>query len=355
MDEVSLLITQKLETMVENPEPALIRSKSKAMSALFPYAMFLEQGGQRRMVDAISHTARAARPGKFMWYHAKPFVTAMFNKPNPPSLTWVLGLISPRVWQDEPQDKDVIAGQVVVASAVSRLGQGGWSVADELLRIAFVDSIHPHIPHGFPWRPKSTAGDLTQQVEALGDIRILKSYLLLVWSKWGPIDDQSGGFSEMRTSIREHFSGIGMGHHREDLVERLDYILQELDWTYRMERREGFRGGATQRKGHCEEFKRVLLEVDEEAVNTLTRMSLTLTRFGSLTPTDAYRIPPDVRVRSAPPVSLISYSGNLGLLSPAIYLVCTSASIVVTIPRSPSRLHTVPISPVVYNTLLELP
>ena len=343
--------------MVEDPDLEMINSKRKAISSLFPYAVFLEQGGQRRMVNAISRTARAMRSGKFMWHRVQPFITTMFNKPNPPSLNWVLGLISPRVpLYDEPRGKNMVARRVVAALTVSNPEEGSWSVAGELLRIAFIDSLHPDIPHGFPWQPKSTVGDLTDRVRALGDIGILKSYLFLIWSRWGPIDDQSGGLAEMQMLIREDLYGVRMGCHREDLIKRLDVVLQELDWAYRMEREEGMRGGATQRKGQCEELKKVLLEVDAEAVNTLTRKPTSFTRFRPLTPADTCRIPPNLCVRSASPSSLISCLGNLGLLSPTNHTVCKSASVVaVMFSHSPSHLRAGPISPGACTTQLELP
>ena len=33
----------------------------------------------------------------------------------------------------------------------------------------------------------------------------------------------------MRYSIWEDFSGVGVGHHRGDLVHRLDYVITRLD------------------------------------------------------------------------------------------------------------------------------
>ena len=39
----------------------------------------------------------------------------------------------------------------------------------------------------------------------------------------------SSGFDEMQISIREDFGGTEMGHHRVDLVRRLDYVLERLD------------------------------------------------------------------------------------------------------------------------------
>jgi len=256
--------------MVEDPNQDSIRSKRKAVSALFPFAVFLEQGGRRGMVDVISRIAKASDSGKFMWYHVKPFVVTMFDKSNPPSLNWVLGLISPCLhWHDGPHGENTIAVRETAASAVSHSGEVDRGVVDRLLHIAFI---------GFP-RPPSygsseqigTGGDI-RQVRALGDIGILKSYLLLIWSEWGSIDDQSGGFAEMQASIREDFSGIGMGRHREDLIERLDHIIQKLH----LEQNPGFGledyvRMVQRAMGQYTELKRVMLEVDGEAVGALTR------------------------------------------------------------------------------------
>lgn len=69
--------------------------------------------------------------------------------------------------------------------------------------------------------------NVARQVQALGDIDILKSYLLLVWSEWDHLP--SCGFCMMCTLIEEDFGGIGMGCHQEDLIKHLDYILGQLD------------------------------------------------------------------------------------------------------------------------------
>ena len=214
--------------MVEGVDPNPIHSKRKAISVLLPYAVFLEQSGEQRMVDAISHAVRATRPKIFIWYHVKPFIAAMFKKPNPPSLNWVLGLISPHMpWDDKLYDENMVARQ---ASSASHEGLVSWTVADELLHMAFTDSLQPHIPEGFLGRPEGTGGGIIHQVRGLGSIQILKSYLLLAWSEWSLIDNQSGGLAEMQRSIQEDFCGIWMVWHRKDLIKRLDHILVTLNW-----------------------------------------------------------------------------------------------------------------------------
>ena len=298
LDEVTLLIAQKLESMAEIPDPRLVKPARKAIGALFPYAVSLVQGGQQRMADAISHAASASRSDKFMWHRVGPFITGMFKRQNPPSLTWVLGLISTRVyWRDEPHDKSMVATRAAAASAASSPEGVCWSVVDELLHIAFTSGLqeeHEHLQ-----RPDGTGKDITHQVRALGDTELLKSHLILALSDWCPIYDWSSRPANILTSIREDFSGVGVGCHREDLIKRLAELERACDIHF----------GRTM--GRYEEFKRVLLEVDGEATNILTRTPLVLVRFGLLTPVDTYRIALDFHVCSPSLVSMIS-SRNYG-------------------------------------------
>ena len=198
LDEVSRLITLELEGMAERADPNSIRRKRKAISALFPLAILLARRRQGSMLDAFSRVARASDSGEFMWHHTKPFIVTLFDMPNPPPLNWVLGLISPGVlWHDRPHHDSVATWGVVtpLSTEVDR------SVVDMLLRIAFVASLRPHIPPELSGRSKGTEGHIVRQVRAIGDIEILRSYLLLVWSEWDCIDDQSEGLAEMQISI----------------------------------------------------------------------------------------------------------------------------------------------------------
>jgi len=267
---VSLLITQKLESMIGRPNQDSICSKCKAVSALFPFEVFLEQSGQRGMIDAISRIAKASDSGRFMWYHVKPFVTTMFGKSNPPSINWILRLISPCLnWHDGPRGEDVVDMRVATTSAIARTGEISQDAVDRLLRVAFLG--FPRPPYGSSAQQVGTGEDI-RQVRALGDIGILKSYLLFVWLEWGSIDDQYGGFTEMQRLIREDFGGIGSGGHRDDLIKRLDHVIQRLN----LDRNPGFGLDGYMRTvqramGQYMELRRVVLEVDGEVVNVLTR------------------------------------------------------------------------------------
>jgi hypothetical protein len=44
-----------------------------------------------------------------------------------------------------------------------------------------------------------------------------------------PSSHLSGGFYEMQISIQEDFGGVGMEHHRADLLKRLDHVIRRLD------------------------------------------------------------------------------------------------------------------------------
>jgi len=167
------------------------------------------------------------------------------NTQSPPSLHLIAILASPHVsWHDKPYDGSMVAKWAAAALAVPYTEEVGQNVVDTLLHIASVDSLRPHIPIDvWTWlkkqpslspecsgRSRGSSGDVVRRVRAFGDAEILKSYLLLVWSEWDHIDDgQSGGLAEMETSIREDFGGIAMGPHRQDLIERLDRVLGQLD------------------------------------------------------------------------------------------------------------------------------
>ena len=138
----------------------------------------------------------------------------------------------------------MVARWAAAASAAPYTEEIGQSVVDTLLHIASVDFLRPHIPVDI-WtllkkqpplppeclgRSRGSSRDVVLQIRALGDIEILKSYLLLILSEWDHIDDQLlGGLTEMKVSIREDFGGIKMQRHRRDLIKRLDHVLGQLD------------------------------------------------------------------------------------------------------------------------------
>ena len=134
-------------------------------------------------------------------------------------------------------------------------------MVDEVLRLAFIT----------PGPPTGTEVPAIRQVRALGDTGILRSYLLILWSRWTYVEYRHEDFAEMQISIWECFGGIGMWCHREYLIERLDNLI-------RWEPAERTGQAAEQ----CRELKRLFLEVDEAAEKILTRTPPWLIHSGLL-------------------------------------------------------------------------
>jgi hypothetical protein len=287
MERVSNLITQKLEIIAEAPggDPA-VESKRKAISSLFPYAVRLERDGQRGMIDAITRLASKSTSGGFMWYHIGPFVTTWLNESNSSPDQKIIFAAPYIWWNEESCTQNTVAKWAAAALAIPYSEEVGRSVVDVVLQIAYSDRLRPHIPiEIWAWlkrqpslppvclgRFMSTTQDVVRHIRGLGDIELLKSYLLVVWSEWDFLYPFS--LPEMEIVIREEFHGIVMWRHREDLIERLDYVLGQLDQDldYFKRHRPGFGEiNIACGKEQYGRLKEVLVEVDEVAMKTLSR------------------------------------------------------------------------------------
>jgi hypothetical protein len=117
------------------------------------------------------------------------------------------------------------------------------SVIDALLQIAYNDTFRSHNPIDI-WtrierRPSlpplckgrflRTSSSVVLHIRGLGDIEILKSYLLLNWSERSYLCES--GLTEMEITIRKEICRIVMRRHREDPTGRLDHVLERLDRT----------------------------------------------------------------------------------------------------------------------------
>jgi len=263
-----------------------IRSKRKAVTALFAYAVRRERDGDGGMIDVLLDVIRLRA------FTIGPQITALFNEGSPDSLNRVIALVSPYA----PWDSRVFhSGTVTHRWATAVLGvpyteEIGRSAVDAVLQIASIASLQPYIPVGVwallkeqPSLPpvclgqaRGTTACVVRGVRKLRDIEILKSYLFLVWSEWYAIHPE--GYTDMCASIREDFCGIGMVGHRKNLLERLEHVLRQLGQglgNYQQYHRL---------KRQYKELKGVLLEVDKEATEVLTRTPSGLTNlFDSLT------------------------------------------------------------------------
>ena len=283
MEHILSHIIQKLESVVATADRDQIFSKRKAISALFPYAILLEQEGDQGMVDAILSAARASHFGKFMWNRTNPYIIPLFDKQSPPSLDRVVALASPHVtWDTMLDGTNAVVRWAAAASAVPYTEEVGQSVVDALLQIVSITSLRSHIPIDlWTWLkrrpslpPISQGQKLVRRPEAihyirgLGDIEILKSFFLLMFSEWNYFYDS--GMYEIETSIREDFSGIHMQEHRKDLRRQLDRVLEQLDRGLEYIKQQKplmDKIEVEMMKDRHKVLRSALLEVDKEDVN----------------------------------------------------------------------------------------
>ena len=259
--------------MAEAEDYHPLQSKRKAISALLPYAIWQDRDGRPEMLVAILHVVRISKMQPFVWHHIRPFVGTLVSDASPNAVV----LMSPHLFRDSTKDKEGLVQRWVAAtSAATYTEEVGQSVVDMLLQIASEDKLVPYIPADlWSWLTKrpslppicrgrflGTRGSIVEVVRALKDTEVLKSYLLLVWSEWDYLYD--GGFYKMCTSIREDFGRNGMGHHRVDLIQRLDHVLEQIDHGPEHPAQRDFRMWG--KKDQYQKLRETLLEINIEAI-----------------------------------------------------------------------------------------
>jgi hypothetical protein len=307
--------------MIEAEGAEELYSKRKAFATLLPYAIWQERDGRSEILNAFTRAARASRVCGFTWERAEQFSITLLSGASPRAVA----LASPHIYWDA---WDLIPQWAAKVSAAPHTEGVARSVVEGLFQIASEDELLSQLP-GDVWswltgrpslppfcqrRRAGTRAHVVEIVRALNDIEILKSYFFVTWSEWGQL--KSRGFIEMCTAIREDFGGIGMRHHRADLIQRLVYILRQLD------------RGLEYLKQHNPELKSKHLETMKKQYRTLEEVLLEVenrkspsivTLFCRLTPAEMYRISRNVYVRSSAPVSIVSLwisSRFLALFSP---------------------------------------
>ena len=162
------------------------------------------------------------------------------------------------------------------ASALPYTDDVGGSVVVGLLKMASIDQSLSHIPTvAWDWlnkRPVLTpecaallpgsTKRVIQTIQRLGGVRLIASYLCLIWSEDHEICYSNT--SAMHRLIREELGGIGAVGYRTDLIRRVDHVLLQLDRSSQ---------GDWRTKEKYEKFRRELLEVDEKATKILTGTS----------------------------------------------------------------------------------
>lgn len=285
IDDISALISQKLKDMIRIADPDLIYFKHKAITAFFPWAVCHEWNGQREVLDTLLHAARTSGRQGFMWHCIELLVTRLLTEESTIFWKQVVVLASPYLpWQEFTNSKHLTKLWVAATHAIPYTDDVGRCIVDTLLLIGSQSSLRSHLPVDvWSWlkrrpslppicigRSLGTERDSVQAFRGLGDTETLTSYLLLVWSEW---DGILSGFEEMQTSIREDFSGIGMWHHRKELLQRLDHILEQLEGGF--ENLQQYKPSLAEThiwvaKAQYEELREVLLEADREALTSET-------------------------------------------------------------------------------------
>jgi hypothetical protein len=209
-----------------------------------------------------------------MWHQVGQYISGLFHKASPRALVLVLPHIP---WGQVTNRDDLIQRWAAAAFAIPYTEEVAQSVVVTLFQIASEEELLPYIPINiWSWLTKQpplppvclgrhvgTRAHVVKAVRALNDIEVLKSYFLLIWSEWNVWGyGYRSGFSDMRISIQEDFGGIGMRHHRADLVRHLNHVLRQLD------------RGLEYLKQHNPEFNEVHLEGMKDQYQNLRGMLL---------------------------------------------------------------------------------
>ena len=300
--------------MAEAEDRGSLRFKLPAIAALLPYAVWEERDGRPEMFDAFLHAARTSWVGWLPQCCVSQFASTLLSEASPRAIAFASSHI---LWGQLTDGRDLIERWAATASTLPYTEEIAQGVVDTLLQIASEKELEPYIPAGIwswltrqPSLPPICRGRyagkslyVLRAVQALKNLEVLKSYLLLVWSEWENyrwVD----WLDEAHTSIRESFGGIEMGDHRADLVQRLDDILKQLDHgleyfkQHDPEVEEIYLG---ERKGQYTRLKEVLLDVGRRTSFPTTSL------FRTLTLTEGYATSPDVHSRSSSPVPVGSH------------------------------------------------
>jgi hypothetical protein len=184
--------------------------------------MFLERDGQPEMFDVVLCTVRASRLWEFVLYRIESYIATHLEKSSLPSLEKFIAFASHDITYPIRYGRPTVARWAVAVLAVPYTEEIGQSVVDAMLSIALYDTLRlqipvdiwvllrkrPSLPPVCSGRTYGTSGDVARHIRELGDLEILKSYLLLVWSEWDCL--YPSGADEIKLLIREDFCGIGM-------------------------------------------------------------------------------------------------------------------------------------------------
>jgi len=320
-----------------------IRSKYKAINALLPYAALQEHDGKPEMLDAFLCAFRASKMLEFRWLYSRNHTGTLFSKASPHGII----LVSPHInWGSLEDGGDLVQQWAAVTSAVPYTEELAQSIVDTLLQIAYYNQLLPHIPTNiWLWLNKQpslhptssgryygTQLPVVKAIRELKDIKIIKSYFLLVWSEWDYLTDDA--FNESCISICEDFSEAWSGWHWTELIQHLDHILTQLGQglEHLQQHNPNLTGDNFQK---MEDQYRKLKDILVEAVTGVSYSMITLPRM--LTQVDMYRISCNIHVCTPTPMSIALYLEPSALPTPSPSLVTwTLMHLFIEHPATPS-------------------
>ena len=218
---------------------AMIKSKRKVFTTLFPYVVSGGLGEQNKMFSAFLDLAGTWGRSGLMWPRIEPFLSTLLDEGSLSKRAAIL--ISPHLpwWQfrnggrliqllteaaSEVPDADDVVDQSIVDTLLQvacwkppLIPAGMWSWLNRRPNL-------PPVCSGRYWGSKQA---VVRMVRGLEDTEILTSYLLVVWSEWDFLMPK--GFAEMCASIQEDFNGQERSQHRKVLLDRLDQITGKLE------------------------------------------------------------------------------------------------------------------------------
>ena len=292
--------------------------KSEPIGALFSYAVRQERGGEAGLFDVILDFVKV----NFRRYLSSvSFLDSMGPGPFTHASPRAIILATPHLDLERESlslVQDLIPKWVAAVSVAPHTEEFAGNVVDALLQIAANPDLRSLIPADVwlwlnerPSLPSESRGrlmggrhDIFWTVRGLKNIGVLTSYLTLVWPM-----NSDGDFAEMQMSVREDFNGIGAGRHRAELIQRVDDVLGESDWE-----------PGDYRRIQSREIKETLRELDREATEILNRMPHSFIFLDLPALMDLYRIPLDVYLCPASPVSIISHLERLASFSTGHFL-----------------------------------
>jgi len=278
--QVSSLIIAKVKMMTEAEDLTELHTKHKVVVSFLSYAIWQERGGKPEMLNTCLAATRTSGKSLEWWYQriGNP-PHSVLREATPRAVV----LVSPHIpWHLWPDKEGFVQLWVAAASVVQYTEEVARCVVGTMLVIASHDTLLQYLTVGlWSWltkrptlhpfcmgRDRISHRCVVKAVRGLGDIEILKSYLLIAWSEERVL--WNSGLNEMCAVLREDFGGVGTGHHRADLVQLLDQILNRLKQGFEPPERFGlYRTPRSHEeiKDHYEKLKNILLEVNVEAVS----------------------------------------------------------------------------------------